>query len=239
MEPLALEISPRNELGSSVSKRYRREGRLPAVVYYGGRTSIPTLLNERQFIKVARQTHASRPILLRSQDERLNGKFAVVKEIQKDYLKGTLRHVDLYLLHEDHEIEMEVLIRPQGLPVGVKNEGGILAISCRTIRIRCLPKDLPEFLEVDVSGLHLGQSLHAKDIKLPEGVSLRGDPDLALLGVVSSKKAHMEQTVAVETPAEVTAEGVVQETAPKEETATGVSTPATEAKDGKERKGKT
>ena len=237
MEPLALEISTRSELGSSASRRYLKVGSVPAVVYFGGSTSIPTLVNARAFIKLAQQTHSSRPILLRSEDGRLNGKYVVVKEIQKNYLEGTLKHVDLHLLQEDHELEIEVLVKPQGLPLGVKNEGGILAISCRTIRISCLPKDLPEFLEVDVSELHLGQGLHARDVKLPQGVKLRSDSDLALLAVVSTKKAHMEEAVAVEAPvAEAAAEGAEGAT-PAEAVAEGAGSAAAaaESKEGKEK----
>ncbi|NLF26005.1 MAG: 50S ribosomal protein L25 [Deltaproteobacteria bacterium] len=232
MEASALEISVRSELGSAASRRLRREGSLPAVVYFGGKNSIPILLNNREFVRLAERTHASLPILLRSEDARLNGKYVVVKEIQKDYIKGLVKHVDLHLLDEASEIEMDVLIKPEGLAFGVKNEGGILAVASRTIRVCCLPKDLPEFLEVDVSELRVGHSLHARDVVLPAGVKLSCDPDAAVVAVVSSKKAHMEEAAA---PTEAVVDEGAEGAAAAEGEAAGA---ASEAKDGKSDKEK-
>lgn len=234
MEPVTLEISKRQELGSAASRRYREAGFVPSVVYADGERAIPALLNDRAFVRLAERIRGSRAIVLQSEDAQLNQKFVVVKEIQKDHLKNRVLHVDLHMLHEDRQVQIEVLVKPVGLAYGVKNEAGILTISSRTVGVKCLPHYIPELLEVDVSDLHLGQSVHARDLKLPENVKLHSAQDLTILAVVSGKKAHMEEVTVV--PEAVAAEAApegAEGAAPAEAAGEGAKTPAKAASDEK------
>lgn len=215
MERLSFEIESRSQLGGSANNRLRRSGLLPTIVYSHGEPSIASSVNYRDFVLLASRVRSSQIFTLKSKDSSLDGKAVVVKDIQRDSLKGTLLHVDFQALKENEAISVRVPLMIKGEPVGVKLDGGILTVLFHEIGIRCLPRLIPDVIDLDVSALKVGQSLHASDLVLAEGVELDDDPSETLASVVMPKA--VEEVAAPAAGEAVAAEG---------EAAAGAAAPA-------------
>ncbi|MDZ4786791.1 MAG: 50S ribosomal protein L25, partial [bacterium] len=149
-------------------------------------SSIAITLDFNEFVKLARKASSSQLFSLKSGTKNLNGRLAIVKDVQKNPMKrGEPLHIDLMTLKDDEELSIKVPLRVVGEPVGVKISGGVLSVALHQVSVSCLPKNIPQRLELDVSSIDLGQSLHAKDIKLPDGVRLSGNPEETVASVVA------------------------------------------------------
>lgn len=198
MEGFTIEVTGREETGKAASNRYRKQGLIPAVIYQHGIESIPGLMPYHQFVHTAEKAKISQVFLLKSQDSRIDGRVALVREIQRDYLSGSPIHVDFQALREDEEIEVEVGLNFKGEALGVKQEGGIMTASVHSILISCLPRDIPADLDVDVSALKLNSSLHAGEIVLPTGVRLITHAEEPVVSVAAPKAEAAAEVAATE-----------------------------------------
>ncbi len=183
MESYSIDISYRDACGKGASNRFRREGFIPANVYHRGEESISALLPYNAFVQVAKKSLPSQIFILKSESDKLNGRSALVKDIQVHHVSGRVLHVDFQTLHDDEEITVEVPLKFVGDPIGVKTEGGVLSVSSHEVEVSCLPKYIPNFISVDVSGLHTGDTIHARELSLGEGVALVGDEDAPIVSV--------------------------------------------------------
>jgi large subunit ribosomal protein L25 len=137
----------------------------------------------------------------------------ILKEFQREPLKGELLHADFFEVALDKPIEIDVQVELVGTPVGVKNQGGILDFITRELQIECLPTDIPEKISVDVSDLELGKLLRVSEVQLPsERITLLTDPDVVVVHVVTPRA---EVAPAEEAEEAAAAEGAVPETAGK------------------------
>jgi large subunit ribosomal protein L25 len=135
--------------------------------------------------------------------QKTTSRLSLIQEVQHHPVRGEIIHVDFHAVSMNEEIDAEVVLEPEGEPVGVKTFGGLLQQSMRLLPIRCLPQNLPEIIVVDVSGLNIGDTLHVRDIKLPPGVTAVPDEELTVFLV-------SEPTVAEE-PVAATEEAVAPE----------------------------
>ncbi|MCZ6782638.1 MAG: 50S ribosomal protein L25 [Proteobacteria bacterium] len=198
---LAVEI--RVGAGKGVARKLRAAGRLPAIVYGSGNDAIRVSLDPRRLDALLRSSEAGLNTLIDLEgDPSVSGKTVLVKELQTDPVEGWMLHADLYEVDPRATIEVEVPIRVLGQPVGVTLGGGILDHGLRELLIECLPRAIPDSIDVDVSALELGDSIHVRELPLPEGVVLKTDADLSVLSVVAPTVAEEE------TPAEGEDEGL-------------------------------
>ncbi|MEO1576576.1 MAG: 50S ribosomal protein L25/general stress protein Ctc, partial [Pseudomonadota bacterium] len=170
-----LQAELREEQGKGASRRLRREGKVPAVVYGGDRKPRAiTLLHQELLHHVENEAFFSNVINLKVGDVEQK---AIVKDMQKHPAKRVIMHMDFQRVLADEKIRMSVPLHFTGADVapGAKLHGGQFSHLKNDVDIACLPGDLPEFIEVDVSGMEIDDLLHLSDIKLPEGVEL---PDL-------------------------------------------------------------
>jgi large subunit ribosomal protein L25 len=207
MEQVNLEVQVRTEVGRTANHRLRAKGMIPSIVYSHGSPSIPVAVSEREFVRIASAVRSSQVFTLKSPNKDLDGKSAVVKEVQRDHLQGTLLHVDFQAIREDEELTVKVPLRMVGEAPGVKVDGGILTVVARELTVRCFPKLIPAEIDVDVSELHLGDSIHADKVKLPKGVTLAGNPGETIVSVVTVRFVEEETTTAAAAAVEG-AEGV-------------------------------
>jgi len=228
MEQVVIEIQTRTAVGSAANRRIRKGGNIPTVVYSRGEDSVPTSVNERHFVYLAKKAKSSQIFTIKSSDKRLDGRSAVVKEVQKDYLKGLVLHVDFQAIRDDEELTVRVPLRMVGESPGVKLDGGILTVVSHELPIRCLPKLIPAEINVDVASLRLGNSIHAEQLELPEGVRLAGNPGETIVSVVAVRAAAEEEATTT-TATAATTEGAA---APAE----GAAAPAADAGAKKEAK---
>jgi large subunit ribosomal protein L25 len=187
-----------SETGKGGSKRCRREGFIPAIAYHRAEKAIPVKVPYKEFTLLAKKARRSQVFTFKSSSASLNGKVAIVKDIQQDYVKGRVLHVDFLTLKDDEAIRVEIPVKIVGDSPGVKNQGGILAIVTHEVGVMCLPKNIPSAVEVDISGLNLGQSIHGSDLKLPPGVELDDDTEETIVSIVASRAGEESAAAAAE-----------------------------------------
>ncbi len=196
MERVVLEAEVRNELGKGPVRALRRAGYTPAVLYRAGR-STPIKLNKRELVKFINSTMGEQVMItLKFPD---GEKLALLKDYQVDPVKNELLHTDFFEVSLKEKVRVTVEIVLKGEPIGVKRDGGILQHGLTEIEIECLPEAIPPHLEVDVTELRAGESIHVEDLQLPEGIRVLEDPKEVIATVT-------EPTVEVEAEEEEAAE---------------------------------
>jgi large subunit ribosomal protein L25 len=193
-----LAAEPRTAVGRSAVRKLKAAGAVPAIIY-GAKDKPEPLQVSRRDIN-ALLSHAAGENILVELEIGGKNRLALVQEVQHSPVGGDVLHIDFHAVSMDEKIEAEVPLEPVGIPNGVKNFGGLLEQNVRALTIECLPKDLPDKLTVDVSALNIGDSIHVRDIPLPEGVRTKIQPDLTVFSVLAP-------TVEEEPVAEVAAEG--------------------------------
>lgn len=187
MELREISIEVREGLGKGNAGRLRRGGFLPTSLYGDGGKNWTGKVNERDFVNIARKVSPSQLFSIKSSNSELNGRMAIVKEIQREFAAQKLLHIDMMVLNESKSITISVPLHVKGESPGVKNDGGVLNVAMYEIKLNCLPRQIPAFVEVDISKLELNESIHSGELKLPEGVTLHGRPDESVVSVVISK----------------------------------------------------
>lgn len=206
----------REAKGRTASRRLRHDGRVPAIVYGGGQdpSSISLELNS---LNVQMELEAFFTSIL-SLNLGQKKQPVVVKEVQRHPSKSTVVHIDFQRVVEDEELTLTVPIHFTGeeAAIGVKQQGGVIEHTVTDVEISCLPANLPEFLELDVSALELNEILHLSDIKFPEGVTstqLAHGHDAPVVAIHPPRREELEE----EELAAEGEEGAVAEEAPAEE----------------------
>lgn len=184
MAMLTLKSARRSESGKGVARKLRAEGRIPAVYYGRGEASIPLAINLRELQDLFDQAEGANVIV----DLKITGGAsqdlkALIREVQRDPVGGNILHVDLQHISLTERITVEVPVVLVGTPVGVKDSGGILEHLLREVEVECLPADIPARLEVDVSGLQIGDTLHVSDIRA-ERATIKTEADRGIATVV-------------------------------------------------------
>ncbi|MGQ9473058.1 MAG: 50S ribosomal protein L25 [Candidatus Caldatribacteriaceae bacterium] len=193
-----LQLYKRNneEKGKSGSRRLRKSGWIPAVLYSqnsgNGETDL-VKLKAKDFEKVLISRRASHHLLsLSLEGEEKKG---IIKEIQRNPLKNEIWHIDFYEVKSDQKISLSVPVVVKGEAKGVK-EGGILEIVTTELEIECLPEAIPEAIVVEVSNLEIGDAIHVRDLVVPEGIVVAESPDEVV--VVVTPPETIEEAVASE-----------------------------------------
>ena len=203
-ERVKLTVSERTVLGSSESRRLRKQGLIPGVLY-GRSKPVAIAVGERE-LRAALTTPAGSHAVL---DVAIGGgsdHSAILKDYQRDKVRGTITHIDLQEVRLDQPIQTAVAVTLVGEPVGVK-EGGILAQVTNEVNVEALPLEVPQHLELDVSEMAIGDTLRASALQIPAGVTLLDDPDETVLATVTHQRLEEEpETVELEEGAEL-AEG--------------------------------
>ena len=213
-ERVKLVVSERTTLGSSESRRLRRQGLIPGVLY-GRSQPIAIAIGERD-LRAALTTAAGSHAVLDVAIDGGSGHSAILKEYQRDKIRGTITHVDLQEVRLDQPIQTAVTVTIVGEPAGVK-EGGVLTQVTNEVNVEALPLEVPQHLEADVSGLGIGDVLRLGQIEIPAGVKLLDDPDETVLATVTHQ-AREEEPIEVEEGAEAV-EGEQPESAGEAEAA--------------------
>ena len=190
-ERVKLEVAERDTRGSRASRRLRREGIVPGVLYGRGKTPHSIAIPERELRRVLTGPSGLHAIL----DVVLEGQKtvhpAILKDYQQDPLRGSLTHVDLQEVRLDQPIQAQVVVVLVGEAAGAK-EGGVLSQVAREINVEALPMEIPEHIDLDVSGMHIGDALHVADLSAIEGVTFLDDPEGTVLATVTPPTVVVE-----------------------------------------------
>lgn len=179
-----IKATPRDESGKGSNRKLRSTGRVPAVVYGHNEKTRSVSLDAHE-LKVLFSKISVENTIIRLDIEGEKGEVkALVREVQANPVKGDLYHVDFYQIHAGEKVDVEVPVHLVGTAAGVKL-GGVMDHQIHELPVRCLPDAIPESIEVDVSALELGDSIHVGDLKIPEGVEVEMDDDRTVCSVVA------------------------------------------------------
>jgi large subunit ribosomal protein L25 len=181
----------REGIGSSESKRLRKDGNIPAVVYGLGMDPLSVSVNAREF-RNALKTEAGTNVII-NLEVGSDNYTALAREIQKHPYRDEYLHIDLIQIDLTQTVEADVQIEFVGIPVGVKEEGGLVQTINSSISISALPTNIPTSIELDISALNVGDNLTATDVNLPEGVELASEDDESLLVTITLPRAAVEE----------------------------------------------
>ncbi len=226
-----LAVERREGTGRSAARKLKARGIVPAVVYGGRDKAEPLQLSRRDLTIVL--SHASGENILVELEIAGEGntRMALLQEVQHSPVAGEVLHVDFHAVSMDETIEADIPIEATGTANGVKNFGGLLEQSLRELTVECLPRDLPDRITVDVSHLNIGDSIHVRDIKLPEGVTADVQGELTVFSVLAPT-VEEEPAAATEVAA---GPEVITEKKPEGEAAPAVAAPGKAAAPAKEK----
>jgi large subunit ribosomal protein L25 len=197
MENIQLVAEAREATNKGAARRLRKTGKIPAVIYGEGEPKAISV-DEKDWITRFRNIGGNTILTLKLDGKDMN---VLIKDTQDDILTGRVSHIDFFTIRADHKLNTMVPVHLEGSAKGVK-EGGILEHKVEELSVYCLPKDMPSHFTVDISDLDMGDSVHVKDLKVPEGVEIREDDDLTIVVVTHPKSAAESESEEVEEEAE-------------------------------------
>jgi large subunit ribosomal protein L25 len=190
-ERVKLEVQQRETRGSAASRRLRREGLIPGVLYGRGNPPHPFCVPERELRKALTGPAGLHAILDVVLDGQKTTHASILKDYQQDIISGRLAHIDLQEVRLDQPIQAQVVIELVGESAGTK-EGGVLSQVTREINVEALPLEVPERIEVDISAMQMGDTLRLADVPAPEGATFLDDPDETVLATVTVPTKEVE-----------------------------------------------
>jgi large subunit ribosomal protein L25 len=227
MKSTALTVFSRTQSRRGGVKKLRAAGRIPAVIYGREKTPQNLEIDAKDLENLVHHSVSENVLLdLSVKDDKRPKRLALVQEIQHHALSGKPLHVDLHEVEENEKVTIMVPVESEGEATGVKNSGGVLEHVLFKIKVRALPKDLPEIIRLDVSNLEIGQAIHIGDIKPPERVEILGDKHISVIAVAAAI-TEAQETAAAEAAAAGT--GEVEMIKEKKEDGTEGAAPAGKA----------
>lgn len=193
MARFTLAAKVREGVGKKAAKKLKKENQIPAIFYGPGSPSLMLKVDAHEMDMIMKKSTGENVIigLQIESDKGTDSKTVILKELQSHPVKRNLLHVDFYEISMDKELTVDIALHFINTPKGVVN-GGMLQSIKREISVSCLPDKLVDFIQVDVSGLEIGQSLHIRDVVLPDGIQSATDPDLPIATVMAPSIAVAE-----------------------------------------------
>jgi large subunit ribosomal protein L25 len=187
MSELSIDVQKRTQTGTNANRRLRQSGKIPAVVYGGGKDTVPIELTRKTLIDLLKSGETENAIFLLKLGDSGEERHAMIHEMQIDPLTRQIVHIDFQRIVMTEKVKVQVPIELVGTAYGVKTEGGMIDFVHREVMVESLPGDIPKHIDVDVTELHIGHHVEAKDLKLPEGVTLAEEPDRVILSLGHTK----------------------------------------------------
>jgi large subunit ribosomal protein L25 len=190
----------REDFGKNCSRRLRRSGRVPAVVYGGGGPAIPIVVDPKALLPIV-QSEAGHTTILNLEIHGRAPARVMLKDWQLEPVRGQLLHVDMVRIAKDAKLRLKVPVHVTGEPKGVKVQGGVFDFVLREVEVECLPDDIPEHVTVDVSELMIGRHLRVSDLPMVGEVKVLTDPARVVAHVVALKVEEKPAEAAAEVAA--------------------------------------
>ena len=196
MPEFVVPAESRSETGKNVNRRLRSRGLIPGVVYGMGKDAVAVAVSPRELGAILKSASGENTLF----DLDLGGtrRKVILKEFQREPLRGHLLHADFYEVALDKRLEIKVHVELTGIPVGVKLQGGLVDFVTRELELECLPADIPEKILVDIAHLELGKHFRVSDLKLADKVKVLTEADIVIAHVVLPRAEVVAETAAVE-----------------------------------------
>jgi large subunit ribosomal protein L25 len=220
MERISLAAEKREGRGKGLARNLRRQDMVPGVLYREGKAQSIKL--SKSVITKIINTMSGEQVIVDLEFADGEKKIALLKDYQIDPVRGELLHTDFFEVSLTEAVRVSVHITPTGEAIGVKRDSGILQHNLREVEIECLPDKIPDRIEVDISHLEIGQSIHVSDLKFGEGIKLISDTEELVLAiippVVEEVAAPAEEEVGAEAPEEAAEPEVIKKGKKEDET---------------------
>jgi large subunit ribosomal protein L25 len=184
-ETMTIEVQPRQETGKNANRRSRAAGKIPAVVYGGGKESVSIEVNRKTLLDMMKGHSGENPIFLLKLGDK--DRHAMIRNMQVHPISRQVIHIDFQRVLLDQKVRVAVPVELIGTAFGVKTEGGMIDFVNREVHVECLPGQIPKHFEVDVTEMRVGEHVEAKDLQLPEGVVLIDEPDRVIASLVHGR----------------------------------------------------
>jgi large subunit ribosomal protein L25 len=214
MATVSLAAKPRDTVGTGNARKLRQGGEVPAVIYGHSRQAQSLSLNTRDLEKLLTQIAGTSTVV----ELTVDGKVArtLIREVQRHPFKRQIIHVDFQELVAGEKVTLRVPLRFHGTPIGVRESGGILEETMHQITLRVDPASIPDHIDVDVTALTIGHSIHVGELKLPEGAEIMDEED-ATVALVSAPRAAIEEAAAPAEGAAAAEPELIRKAKPDEE----------------------
>ena len=194
MQQTQLNVELRSKTGKGISRQLRSADMVPGVVYGKDMDPIAVSIKHRELRAATAGEGGQNNLITLVGGGSLDQSMAIIVDLQRDALKGTYKHVDLHRINMTEKLRVTVPIVLKGAAIGVK-EGGLLDLAHHELHVECLPDNIPDHIEIDITNLAVAHSIHVSDVTLPEGVKVLDNPKTPVVSVLGRAKE-------VETPAE-------------------------------------
>jgi len=197
MQHKPLNVELRSKTGKGISRQLRMADMVPGVVYGKGMDPIAVSIKYRELRAALAGEGGQNNLITLVGGGSLDQSMAIIVDLQRDALKGTYKHVDLHRVNMTEKLRVTVAVVLKGESIGVK-EGGLLDLAHHELHVECLPGNIPDHIEIDITNLAVAHSIHVSDLILPEGITILDNPKTPVVSVLGRAK---EVEVAAETVA--------------------------------------
>lgn len=187
MQQTQMKIETRTTTGKGISRKLRAAGRIPGVVYGRGMEPVPVSIEPKALATAIAGEGGINNLITLQGGGNLDQTVVIVADIQRDALRGTPEHVDLHRVNMNEKVRVNVPVTLKGTAAGVK-EGGLLDFAHHSLHIECLPGSIPEHIEIDITDIKIGHSIHVGEINFPAGVKCVDNPKTPVVGVLGKAK---------------------------------------------------
>lgn len=195
MQQKQMNVELRSKTGKGISRKLRNADMVPGVVYGKGMDPMAVSINYRELQAAMAGEGGQNNLITLIGGGSLDQSMAIISDLQRDAVKGTYKHVDLHRINMSEKLRIVVPVVLKGTAIGVK-EGGLLDFAHHELHVECLPGNIPDHIEIDVTTLGVAHSIHVSEIALPEGVRVLDNPKTPVVSVLG--RAKEEAAVASE-----------------------------------------
>jgi len=203
MQQKQLNVELRSKTGKGISRQLRMADMVPGVVYGKGMDPIAVSIKYRELRAALAGEGGQNNLITLIGGGSLDQSMAIIVDLQRDPLKGTYRHVDLHRVNMTEKLRITVPVVLKGTATGVK-EGGLLDLAHHELHVECLPGNIPDHIEIDITNLAVAHSIHVSDLTLPEGVKVLDNPKTPVVSVLGRAKEETPVETLSPTPAATT-----------------------------------
>lgn len=197
---IEIEVERREIIGKKAKRETAAKGMIPGIVYGGGKEPVPIAVDPKKIIQILRSEKGANSILLFSLKGTKSQRHVMVKDIQIDPITNSLTHADFKRIIMDERLRVNVPIVFKGTAIGVKQQGGMVDVIMREVEVECLPADIPDRISVDLTPLHVGDSVKISDLEVPEKVKIMEEDQTLPVVILAAPK--VEAAAATEEEAE-------------------------------------
>jgi large subunit ribosomal protein L25 len=187
MEYRELNVELREKTGKGICRQLRSKDLVPGIVYGKGIDPVAITVAPKDLAAAIAGEGGPNHLITLKGGGSLNGTVTIVADLLRDPVKGTYRHVDLHKINLTEKVRVDVAVNLVGTAIGVR-EGGLLDMVLHTVQVECLPNQIPEHIDLDVTNLAVGHSLHVSELQVPAGIRILDDPKASVISILGKVK---------------------------------------------------